>query len=68
MRSALCVGLERVDQFALEAVLVHTQPVQPAVVVFGFIQRQQDVLGADVVVAQPKCLAERQFQRLLACP
>ena len=64
VRSALGVGLECRDEFALEAVPVDTQLVQRAVVVFGFIQRQQDVFGADVVVTEPKCLAERQLQHL----
>jgi hypothetical protein len=61
VRSAFGDRFEGGDQFALESVLVDTQLVQRAVVVLGFMQRQQKVFGADVVVAQPKCLAERQL-------
>src|SRR6201999_4111415 len=65
VRSAFGVRRKSVDQLALEAVSVHPQLMQCGVVVLGFVQRQQEVFGTDVVVAEPKCLAERQFQYLL---
>src|ERR1700761_2587148 len=49
VRSACGDRFECGDQFPLEALLVDTQLVQRAVVVFGFVHREEEVFGADVV-------------------
>ena len=49
----------------LGPVPVDAEPGEHAGAVLGLEQGQQDVLGADVVVAQPQRLAERQLEGLL---
>src|SRR5881628_961615 len=57
-------GVERGDELGFGAVLVEAQGMQRAVVAFGFEEGEQDVLRADVVVPQAKCLAEGQLENL----
>ena len=48
--------------------LVDAGAGEHAVAVLELEQREQDVLGADVVVAEPQRLAERELQHLPASP
>src|ERR1700751_2279755 len=54
------------SQIRFDAVLVDARPVQRTAAVFQFEQCEQQMLGADVVVAQAKCLAEGQLEHF-AC-
>ena len=55
---------EQHDEAGLDGGLVEAQPGQHAVAVLELEQGQQDVLGADVVVAEAQRLAERELERL----
>src|SRR4051812_46880760 len=55
-------GAQDFDDVVLCPLLVDAEPVQGAAVLLGFEQCEQDVLGADVVVPQSKCFAERQLE------
>ena len=56
---------QRCGDRLLRGLLPESEPAQDARVVgFELEQRQQDVLGPDVVVAQPQGLPERQLERL----
>ena len=65
VRSVLGELLQRGDEIAFEAVPVDADPVQRTVVVLHLEEGERDVLGPDVVVTQPKCLSEGQFEYLL---
>ena len=55
---------ERGGQIGFDALLVDAGAVQRSGPVLEFEQCQQQVFGADVVVAQAKCLAEGQLEHL----
>ena len=58
--------IQQLDEFGLDDGLVEAQTGEHARAVLQLQQRQQDVLGADVVVAEPQRLAEGQLEGLLA--
>jgi hypothetical protein len=63
-RSLLLVGGKGGGEVGFGGRLVDAEAGEHARAVFEFQQRQQNVLGPDVVVAHPQRLPERELQRL----